>query len=111
MGRVLVQVPAGFRHPADASGEPIPGAHHEVLEGLNSECRICLQIYEDVSEGTPVSPVFASTSEARAWLIAQGVTSEAVDEFLREGSAPSFVIGSGGILGGGAGMVGPSREV
>ncbi|HEU5117557.1 MAG TPA: hypothetical protein VFT74_13010, partial [Isosphaeraceae bacterium] len=85
MGRVLVQVPPGFRHPADARGEPIPGAHLEVLHGVNAEARICLQIYEDVSEGTPVSPVLGSLADVRAWLIGQGVAFEAADSFLREG--------------------------
>ncbi len=110
MGRILLQVPPNFRHPAAASGKPIPGAHHELLDGVGSDRLICLQIYEDVSEGTPVSPVFGSQAEVRAWLIAQGVAFEAADEFLQRGSAPSFVFGPGGVPGGGAGMVGPADE-
>jgi hypothetical protein len=106
MGRRLVQVPTDFRHPTDASGEPIPGAHYELLDVLPANRLTCLQVYEDVSEGTPVSPVFGSAAEVRRWLVAQGVAGENAEEFLRQGSAPSFVLGPGGVQGGGAGMVG-----
>jgi hypothetical protein len=60
------------------------------------------QVYETVSEGTPVSPVFATREEVVAWLTAPGVVdrwgrneqgkSRAVAErFVRGGWAPSMV--------------------
>ena len=110
MGRRVVQVPSGFQHPTDEAGEPIPGAHLELLWDLPAERLTCLQVYEDVSEGTPVSPIFGSSDELGGWLIAQGVSRGAADEFLRQRFAPSFVLGSEGVRDGGAGMVGLSRD-
>jgi hypothetical protein len=50
------------------------------------------QAYEDVSEGTPVSPIFSSGDVLIAWLQAQGCSRDAAEAFLRQGFAPSFVI-------------------
>lgn len=58
---------------------------------------ICFQIYENVTEGTPVSPVFETETEMREWLIAQGYSVEATDAFIREGYAPTMTIGPDGI--------------
>lgn len=59
------------------------------------------QIYEDVSEGTPLSPVFATAEELVEWLThpqAVGIggeviamTSEAARRFVADGWAPSMV--------------------
>lgn len=111
MGREIVRVPAGFRHPADEAGEPIPGAHLEPLWGIPDAERPGYQVYENVSEGTPVSPAFDSVDELRAWLIRQGVTAEAADAFLRDGFAPSFVYSiPGGLVGGMPGRVQPQND-
>lgn len=57
------------------------------------ESRTHIQIYETVSEGTPVSPVFADNEEAIAWVIENwGRSPEAAREFVEAGWAPSFVI-------------------
>ena len=97
MGRRLIQVPPGFRHPTDDSGVPIPGAHYELLDAVPAAHLTYLQVYEDVSEGTPLSPVFGSPAEVRRWLVAQGVATGSADEFLRQGSAPSLVVGTEGV--------------
>ena len=55
------------------------------------------QIYETVSEGTPVSPVFATTDEMRAWLIDQGHSERAADGFIRTGWVFSALFTSSGI--------------
>lgn len=52
----------------------------------------CLQVYETVSEGTPVSPVFETEGEMVAWLIAQGHSEHAAREFVRRGDVPSMVM-------------------
>jgi hypothetical protein len=91
MGRQLVRVPLGFRHPTDAAGEPIPGAHLEPLWVIPDGERTAYQIYENVSEGTPVSPVFNSGDELRRWLVGQGVSAEVTESLLRDGSVPGFV--------------------
>lgn len=57
----------------------------------------CFQIYENVSEGTPVSPVFETEAEMREWLIAQGYSAEATDAFIRDKYAPTMMIGPDGI--------------
>ena len=50
------------------------------------------QMYETVSEGTPVSPVFASKDELADWLVEEkGHTREAAEAFVDDGWAPSFV--------------------
>ncbi len=50
------------------------------------------QVYETVSEGTPVSPVCKSESDLRKWLIAQGHSAIAVDKFIECKWAPSVVM-------------------
>jgi hypothetical protein len=47
------------------------------------------QVYETVSEGTPVSPVFATTAELADWLVTQGHSRENADAFVRTGFVPS----------------------
>ncbi len=48
-----------------------------------------LQVYETVSEGTPVSPVFATEEEVVAWLVAHGNDESAARRFVEAGSQPS----------------------
>ena len=61
-----------------------------------------VQLYETVSEGTPVSPAFATLPELRAWLLAHGdywsstPPSEAsLDLLIHHGVAPSFIVRGG----------------
>lgn len=53
------------------------------------------QIYETVSEGTPVSPVFATLDDLRAWCRVQGHSDTAIERFIEGGWAPSAVVGHG----------------
>jgi hypothetical protein len=53
------------------------------------------QIYETVSEGTPVSPVFASLEELANWLVSQGTSRAAADAFAHSGWVPSGVFTGG----------------
>ena len=56
------------------------------------------QIYETVSEGTPVSPVFATLDELVDWMVSDyGHTREQAESFAEYGSASSFII-DGGVL-------------
>lgn len=51
------------------------------------------QIYENVSEGTPVSPVFQTTDEMKAWLVSEhGLTAEGADAFVEDGYAVSMMV-------------------
>jgi len=92
MGREILRVPPGFRHPTNASGDPVPGAHLELLYGIDTRDRTGYQIYENVTEGSPVSPVFNSLLELVSWLIAQGVSRQSAEAFVERGSAPSFAV-------------------
>lgn len=55
------------------------------------------QMYETVSEGTPVSPVFATLDELKDWLISEGYSEHAASEFCKHRWAPSVVLISGKI--------------
>lgn len=55
------------------------------------------QIYETVSEGTPVSPVFTSLEDMEDWLVNDGgrdgkVSRKAACNFCQSGWAPSMVV-------------------
>lgn len=50
------------------------------------------QMYETVSEGTPVSPVFATLDELREWLIARGHSPTAAAAFIESRWAPSMMM-------------------
>ena len=92
MGSQIVRVPPGFKHPGAERGNPIPGAHLEILYRLDAAKRTAYQVYENVSEGTPVSPVFESVEALQDWLIRQGYSKTATQAFVAEGHAPSFVV-------------------
>ena len=49
------------------------------------------QMYENVSEGTPVSPIFDTLKQLEDWLVSEGHTREAAKQFCKNRSAPSFV--------------------
>lgn len=50
------------------------------------------QVYETVSEGTPVSPVFATREDLKAWLISnQGMSDAGAEHFIGMGWVPSAV--------------------
>ena len=49
------------------------------------------QIYQNVSEGTPVSPVFASLNEMVEWLVSEGYSRAAAEGFAESGYVPSMV--------------------
>ncbi len=52
-----------------------------------------IQMYENVSEGTPVSPIFKTRQELSEWLVKEkGHSKEAAESFCKSGYAPSFVI-------------------
>ncbi len=50
------------------------------------------QIYETVTEGTPTSPVFKTLNEMVQWLMVEGYSNEAAQNFAKGGYAPSMVI-------------------
>lgn len=56
------------------------------------EERTCLQIYETVTEGTPVSPVFETGDDLVHWMVQRGTSEKAARRFLEEGWVPSMTM-------------------
>jgi hypothetical protein len=56
------------------------------------------QLWETVSEGSPVSPVFPTAEEFAAWLVSQGYSPEAATAFIGSGWVPSMVLANGQLL-------------
>lgn len=53
------------------------------------------QVWETVSEGSPISPVFKTTEELVAWLVQQGYSEKAARAFANAGWVPSAVMTGG----------------
>jgi hypothetical protein len=95
VGTQIVRVPHGFAHPADDAGCPIPGAHLEPLYDAGPERCVCYQLYENVTDGTPISPAFEMLTELSDWLRRQGWPDEKISYLVENGHAPSFVARGG----------------
>lgn len=95
MGCKIRRVPPGWEHPKDVKGNYRP-LFNESRAGAFyrpewTEEPTHYQVYETVTEGTPVSPVFASLDEMQVWLIKQGFSEKAAEKFIETGWAPSMV--------------------
>lgn len=100
----------------------LKGAHPDQLAGKGKDCKYfaqwngnppdveyyntfyrpeeatCFQMYQTVSEGTPVSPVFDTLQELEDWLVnKKGYTRSAAHSFCEGGWAPSFTLSSAGL--------------
>ena len=119
MGREIRMVPPGWEHPRDGLGNYQPlfdcsyrQAVDAYLPGgddgdeppdqadyrpdwLDGEATY-VQMYETVSEGTPVSPVFALREQLEDWLVTKGHSRDAARAFCASGWAPSMVMGPAG---------------
>ncbi len=51
-----------------------------------------VQLYENISEGTPASPMFATLDELGAWMIEHGYSQEEVAKIKAVGRLPSGII-------------------
>lgn len=72
----------------------------------SSEDTTAYQIYENVSEGTPVSPVFQTQEEMKTWLMDEWELSEtAADHFIKTEYSFSMIMTSDGISSPGAGTI------
>jgi hypothetical protein len=49
------------------------------------------QVWETVSEGSPISPVFETPEELVTWLVGQGYSRAAAEGFVKVGNVPSMV--------------------
>lgn len=53
------------------------------------------QLWETTTEGSPVSPVFATADELVNWMVADGYSREGAEAFVKSGWAPSLVMTPG----------------
>ena len=71
---------------------------HDYYRDAWTEEPTCYQMYETVSEGTPVTPVFETEDELVDYLVNVGTfwnqkySREAAEAFVKTGWAPSFVM-------------------
>ncbi|MBX5143960.1 hypothetical protein [Rhizobium lentis] len=91
MGVEIVRVPADWDHPVDEEGELLEGGHHEPLYRMDDGRKTAFQLYENVSDGIPVSPVLATREALAEWLAQNGWSAEALEFLLANGHAPSMV--------------------
>jgi hypothetical protein len=66
-----------------------PDPEHYRIEDWTDEEAKCYQIYQTVSEGSPVSPVFENLEAMELWLIEQGYGKQAAQNFCKQGWAMS----------------------
>lgn len=122
MGRELRRVPMGWQHPKNEHGHYVPMYDQTYQEALlntdgdwtpnplyyrpvwpeNAVMGYC--VYEDVTEGTPISPVFSSAYQVYSWLRDQGYSVLAAANFVEMKWSPSMAMISGQIIDGIAAM-------
>jgi len=118
MGREIRNVPPGWKHPkkgnnyiplydqtfAEAikewreNGSPLdedPRLWSDCYRPGFTEEATHFQMYETVTKGTPVSPIFDSLEALGQWLINCGHSPSGVKQFLEFGWAPSMVVSGG----------------
>lgn len=143
MGREIRRVPANWQHPKNETGRYIPlyedyaaalaGFEKDIAEKGLSEAieyngggplkcdyvdyggaeATWWQLYETVSEGTPVSPPFATPEEliehlvrhGDFWCTGQGYSRKAAEAVVRGGWAPSAIAIGGKVYSGVEGLV------
>jgi hypothetical protein len=81
--------------------EEAEARHDSDVVDYGDRPRTHVQLYETVSEGTPVSPVFATRDELAAWLTEVFEMDPATaSRFVNAGYAPSFIVSSSGMQSG-----------
>lgn len=73
MGREVRRVPADWEHPRDERGKFIPTYSWDMPQWPENEATHYM-MYEDTSEGTPISPAFATKEELARWLTDTGAS-------------------------------------
>jgi hypothetical protein len=71
--------------------EKFPNLDYYRPEWDEADCT-AYQIYETVSEGTPVSPVFQTEQEIIDWLVSQGLSLNSATQFVKTKWAPSMLM-------------------
>ena len=99
MGRELRRVALDFDWPLE---KVWPGFVYDGLEeppddweGSPPPDGAGYQVWETVSEGSPVSPVFKATDEVVGWIMGEGYSREVAEAFLESGYCASAMIYNG----------------
>jgi hypothetical protein len=100
------------------SGEP-PNYGLPIMPQWPEEERTHWQMYEDTSEGTPISPVMESPEALARWLVDNGASAfadqtasyEAWLATIRRGFAPSMIISGGRMQSGVEGLRDPPSPI
>lgn len=74
---------------------PPPNEEYYRTRKWTPEEATAYQIYETVTEGTPVSPIFATVDAMRDWLLHEGYSEYAADKFIEYGSALTHMTSGG----------------
>lgn len=115
-GQWKARDPAWGKHWEDWSGAAPKPAHFTPT--WPAEVCTHLMMYEDVSEGTPISPAFATAEELATWLAtnkasASGMFAASYDAWLAtitRGWAPSMVLAGGVLRSGVEGLARPAPK-
>lgn len=77
--------------------DPVCNAAYEAWEATDPPAGDGYQVWETVSEGSPISPVFATADAMVDWLVSEGYTRENAEKFVTVRWAPSL-LSSGGVV-------------
>jgi hypothetical protein len=70
-----------------------PDRNYYRSRAWSAEEATAYQVYENVSEGTPISPVLETVGALYKWLVnEQGLSSAAAEQFIESGYVPSGII-------------------
>jgi len=85
-------------------GHAIDPNHYEAYKKFNDEWEETpvpegegYQVWETVSEGSPVSPVFESKEKMVEWLISEGYSKTAAENFVKSEWVPSMIMTNTGM--------------
>lgn len=72
--------------------DPASKAAYDAWEQTEPPAGDGYQVWETVSEGSPISPVFATSEELVTWLTGEGYSRRAAEAFVEQGWVPSMVM-------------------
>lgn len=93
MSRKIYRVPAAFaEYGYDGWGDDEGEHEFTGAAGETPPEGDCYQVWQDVSEETPISPVFATREECVTWVMdSHECSAAAAEKFIDDGWAPSFI--------------------
>ena len=81
MGREIRRLPLDWQHPTDENGDYIP----QYLPVWTDDTELGYCLYENVSEGTPCSPIFPTRDELINWIRDAGYSWIALEHLIEFG--------------------------